>query len=84
MTVPADAYDRQRQCRFEGRCETIVQEDYTIIAPLPTEILQLEDEWVGNGCRGTSDRYYLTPVALATPAPTSASSVGGLVWWSGF
>ncbi|KAM0721807.1 hypothetical protein Q7P37_002732 [Cladosporium fusiforme] len=74
-TIPADAYDRQRQCRFEGRCDIIVQEDYTVIVPLPTEIVNLEEEWANNGCRGTADKYYLTPVALATPAPTSGSNL---------
>lgn len=72
-TIPAAAYDRQRQCRFEGRCDTIVQGDYTVIVPLPTEILNLEEEWASVGCRATSDRYYLTPVALATPTPTAAA-----------
>lgn len=70
-TVPTSAWDRQRSCRrFDDACKTI-QGSYTPIIPLPTEILNLEEEWKSAGCRETQDQYYMTPVALATPAPTS-------------
>jgi hypothetical protein len=68
-TIPTEAYDRQRKCRFDGGCATITGQ-YTPILPLPTEILQLDQEWVTAGCRGSVDSYYMTPVALATSAPT--------------
>jgi hypothetical protein len=67
-TVPAEAFDGQRRCRIEGDCATI-QGGYTPILPLPTEIRNLDQEWIDAGCRETTDRYYATAVALATPAP---------------
>jgi hypothetical protein len=71
-TIPADAFDGQRRCRFEGECATI-QGEYTPILPLPTEIRNLDQEWIDAGCQETSDRYQMTAIALATPAPVVAN-----------
>jgi len=66
-TVPAAPFDGQRRCRFEGECATI-QGAYTAMLPLPTEIRNLDQEWVEAGCRERTE-YQVTAVALATPAP---------------
>lgn len=75
-TIPAAAYNRQRKCGYQHSCSGVIGGSYTPIVPLPTELLNLEPkEWKKPGCKGTGDSYYLTPVALATPAPTSKSKL---------
>lgn len=75
-TIPADVYNRQRKCGYQHTCSGVIEGSYTPIVPLPTELLNLEPkEWKEVGCRGTGDSYYLTPVALATPAPTAKSKL---------
>jgi hypothetical protein len=83
-TVPVDAWSRQRRCGFEhNQCVGVIghPKEYTPIIPLPTEILNLEPgEWRAAGCTGSLDDYYITPIALATPAPTVAN---GTFWRRG-
>lgn len=76
-TIPADVYNRQRRCGSGHTCTgVIVQGDYTPILPLPTELLNIEPEgWKDAGCRGTGDGFYITPIALQTPAPTARSKL---------
>jgi hypothetical protein len=78
-TLPASAYDVQRKCWNDKDCTTI-QGPYLPRVPLPTEILNLEpEEWKEAGCKGlygVSDDYYMTPVALVTPAPTVKGRMG--------
>lgn len=73
-TIPVSAYEAQRKCR-NGRDCTTISGFYTPIIPLPTEVLNLEvKEWKDAGCKGlhgADDDYYMTPVALVTPAPTA-------------
>ena len=73
-TLPVEAYNRQRKCGYQhGSCTGVLADEaeYTPIIPLPTEVLNLEpEEWKAAGCRGSVSSYYITPVALATPAPT--------------
>jgi hypothetical protein len=68
--IPADVYNRQRKCGYQHDCNGVIEGSYTPILPLPTELLNLEPEWKSAGCQGTGDGYYITPVALQTPAPT--------------
>lgn len=70
-TAPVEPFDGQRRCRIDGACATI-QGEYTPRLPLPTEIRNIEQEWIAAGCRATSEGYYATAIALATPAPTVA------------
>jgi len=75
-TLPADAYNRQRKCGFGHSCTGVIEGSYTPILPLPTELLNLEIEgWKDAGCQGTGDGFYITPVALQTPAPTGSSAL---------
>ena len=75
-TLPADAYNRQRKCGFGHTCTGVIEGYYTPILPLPTELLNLEPEgWKDTGCKGTGDGFYITPVALQTPAPTASSKL---------
>lgn len=73
--IPADVYNRQRKCGYQHTCSGVIAGAYTPILPLPTELLNLEPEWKSAGCRGTEDGYYITPVALQTPAPTARSKL---------
>lgn len=73
--IPADVYNRQRKCGYQHTCSGVIQGAYTPILPLPTELLNLEPEWKSAGCKGTGDGYYITPVALQTPAPTASSKL---------
>jgi hypothetical protein len=88
-TVPVSAWTRQRRCGFDHRgCDEGVirhPEEYTPIIPLPTEVLNLEpEEWKAAGCVGSVENYYVTPIALATPAPTGGNGTGnGTVWKRG-
>jgi hypothetical protein len=89
-TVPVEAWTRQRRCGFDHRgCDEGVighPEEYTPIIPLPTEVLNLEPvEWKAAGCVGSLENYYVTPVALATPAPTGGNGTAnnGTVWRRG-
>jgi hypothetical protein len=79
--VPVDAWSRQRRCGFDhNQCVGVIghPKEYTPIIPLPTEILNLEpEEWKAAGCTGSLDDYSITPVALATPAPTVANGAFG-------
>jgi hypothetical protein len=79
-TVPVEAYNRQRKCGYQHNlCDDDVildEADYTPILPLPTEIMNLEpEEWKAAGCGGSVNKYYFTPVALATPAPTAVKKL---------
>jgi hypothetical protein len=78
-TIPASAYDVQRKCWNDKDCTTI-QGPYLPRVPLPTEVLNLEPkEWKEAGCRGrsgVSGDFYMTPVALVTPAPTARGRMG--------
>lgn len=74
-TIPADVFNRQRKCQGNPDCRQGIEGQYTPIIPLPTEIVNLEPDWVSAGCKGTGDGYYIQPVALATPAPTSGSKM---------
>jgi hypothetical protein len=78
-TVPVTAYEAQRKCR-NGRDCTTIEGPYAPRVPLPTEILNLEPtEWKDAGCKGlhgVSNDYYMTPVALVTPAPTAKGRMG--------
>jgi hypothetical protein len=74
-TLPVSAFNRQRKCGFEHTCTMPIEGSYTPILPLPTELLNLEPEWRSAGCQGTADGYYITPIALATPAPTAKSKL---------
>jgi hypothetical protein len=67
-TVPVDQFRGQRRCRFDGACSTI-QGEYTPMLPLPTELVNLNQEWVDAGCRQSTPQQ-VTAVALATPKPT--------------
>ena len=76
LSVPVQAYDRQRKCGSQHTaCANYPMfdvADYTPILPLPTEVLNLEPkEWMG--CRATPSNYYFDHVALTTPAPTVVS-----------
>ena len=73
-TVPAEAFDGQRRCRIDGDCATIVG-GYTPMLPLPTEIRNLDQEWIDAGCRGTTDRLHVTAIPLATPAPAATNDL---------
>jgi hypothetical protein len=74
-TIPVDAFNRQRKCGFEHTCTFPIEGSYTPILPLPTEMLNLEPAWKDAGCQGTGEGYYITPIALATPAPTAKSKL---------
>lgn len=72
--IPAGAYGRQAKCGQKRTCTGTIEGNYTPILPLPTEILNLEpEEWRSAGCKGTNLGYTFTPVALATPTPTTSS-----------
>jgi hypothetical protein len=74
-TLPASAYNRQRKCGFGATCTGVIEGSYTPILPVPTELWNLEPAWKSAGCQGSSDGYYITPVTLATPAPTAKSKL---------
>jgi hypothetical protein len=79
--VPVDAWSRQRRCGFNhNQCVGVIghPEEYTPIIPLPAEILNLEpEEWKAAGCTGSLDDSCITPIALATPAPTVGNGTNG-------
>jgi hypothetical protein len=71
--IPEDAYGRQGKCGQKRTCTGIIVGSYTPILPVPTEILNLEpEEWRSAGCKGSSLGYAFTPIALATPTPTTS------------
>jgi hypothetical protein len=76
VIVPiTESFYRQRKCGFEHTCTFPIEGSYTPILPLPTEMLNLEPAWKDAGCQGTGEGYYITPIALATPAPTAKSKL---------
>ena len=71
--IPADAYGRQAKCGQKRTCTGTIVGSYTPILPLPTEILNLEpEEWRSAGCTGRRLGFAFTPIALATPTPTTS------------
>ena len=73
-TVPAEVFDGRRRCCIECAFATI-QDDYTPMLPLSTEIRNLDQVWIDAGCRGTSENYHVTAVALDTPTSAATKSL---------
>jgi hypothetical protein len=75
-TVPVSAFNRQSKCGYEQpTCTMPIEGDFLPIVPVPTEIWNLEPVWKSAGCQGSAKGYEITPVALATPAPTAKSKL---------
>lgn len=71
--IPADAYGRQGKCGQKRTCTGTIVGSYTPILPLPSEVLNLEpEEWRSAGCTGRRLGFAFTPIALATPTPTTS------------
>nr|OQO31793.1 hypothetical protein B0A51_00695 [Rachicladosporium sp. CCFEE 5018] len=76
--IPTSAWDGQRKCRLGDHCATIEGEGgFTVLIPLPTEVVALESAWVAASCRGTASGWYLTPVPLGTATASTPAKITG-------